>query len=237
MTIRYFRAKTLGLELIRSEAARRFYPLHSHVSSFVLGLVLGGSLTLTQEHGSRRYHRDQSFSIPPYAPHSLTTDSACALLCLCVDKTQPIDEDRLAALLRILPRACAPTFRQIELLAARWTRVKALDKSFAPDVALLVQRLESCPERKCSLAEMARAVFLSHCHLLRKFKREVGLTPHQFQVQNRVRKARRLLSESRTIAEAALAAGFCDQSHFIRQFERRVGLTPTAYRQACRCFE
>lgn len=63
---------------------------------------------------------------------------------------------------------------------------------------------------------MADATFMSKYNLIRIFKHEVGLTPHQFLLQNRIRKAQRLLETSATITEVALATGFCDQSHFIR---------------------
>ncbi len=61
---------------------------------------------------------------------------------------------------------------------------------------------------------------------IRSFKAEVELTPHQFQIQNRIRKAQRLIHEADTITEVALTTGFCDQSHFIKQFEKQVGLSP-----------
>ena len=70
-------------------------------------------------------------------------------------------------------------------------------------------------------------------HFIRNFKQETGLTPHQFQLQNRIRKAQHLLSGSDTITEVAMTTGFCDQSHFIKQFEKIVGLTPSDYKLAC----
>ena len=58
----------------------------------------------------------------------------------------------------------------------------------------------------------------------------MGLTPHQFQLQNRIRKAQRLMHNAETITEVALSTGFCDQSHFIKQFEKQVGLPPLTYK-------
>ena len=69
-------------------------------------------------------------------------------------------------------------------------------------------------------------------HFIRSFKAEVGLTPHQFQIQNRIRKAQRLIHETNTITEVALTTGFCDQSHFIKQFEKYVGLPPLTYKSS-----
>lgn len=94
--------------------------------------------------------------------------------------------------------------------------------------------LATAPELPCSLEDMAALACMSKYHLVRAFRREAGLTPHQFQLQNRVRKGQRLLNGPATVAEAAAAAGFCDQSHFDRQFKRLVGLTPADYKRACR---
>lgn len=82
----------------------------------------------------------------------------------------------------------------------------------------ILMRLEQFPEDKLSLDEMAALLYVSKYHFIRSFKQAVGLTPHQFQIQKRVRKAQRLLERSEDTAEVALSAGFYDQSHFIRQF-------------------
>ena len=96
------------------------------------------------------------------------------------------------------------------------------------------KNLELHPEKKMSVDEMAQDSFISKYHFIRSFKAEVGLTPHQFQLQNRIRKAQRLMHSSETITEIALATGFCDQSHFIKQFKKQVGLTPLAYKLSSR---
>ncbi len=95
-------------------------------------------------------------------------------------------------------------------------------------------QLELEPEHRYNLDDMAALMFTSKYSLIRTFKAEVGLTPHQFQIQNRIRRGQRLLESSAAAAEAALAAGFCDQSHFTRQFKRVVGLTPAEYARSCR---
>ena len=67
-------------------------------------------------------------------------------------------------------------------------------------------------------------------HLIRKFKKAFGLTPHQFQIQCKVRKAQKLLEEEKSVCEVTYDAGFCDQSHLDRCFQKVVGLTPKEYR-------
>lgn len=81
-----------------------------------------------------------------------------------------------------------------------------------------------------SLADLCRLTNLSRFHLLRLFAAEVGLPPHTYLTQVRVRRAAELLARGRAIADAALEAGFTDQSHLNRWFKRILGVTPGAYR-------
>ena len=85
------------------------------------------------------------------------------------------------------------------------------------------------PERPLTIGCMAKSAGISPYHLIRRFKADCGLTPHQFQMQCRVRKAQGLLAEGRSATEAAYEAGFCDQSHLDRCFRRIVRLTPSEY--------
>lgn len=85
-------------------------------------------------------------------------------------------------------------------------------------------------EERITLSELAQAAGLSPYHLARLFKDTLGLPPHQYLEGLRVRRARNLLAEGRTCADAALAAGFSSQSHLNRSFKRILGVTPAAYR-------
>ncbi|MGE4293350.1 MAG: helix-turn-helix domain-containing protein [Desulfovibrio sp.] len=86
--------------------------------------------------------------------------------------------------------------------------------------------------RKISLDELAAVTGLSRYHLLRQFKRSLGLPPHAWQIQQRVQRAQHLLAAGEPIVEAALATGFTDQSHFSKIFKQIVGATPNQYRRS-----
>ncbi|GFM33121.1 AraC family transcriptional regulator [Desulfovibrio subterraneus] len=85
---------------------------------------------------------------------------------------------------------------------------------------------------KVTLEQLAAVSGLSACHLLRVFRHETGLTPHQWQTQLRVNHAKHLLANGDPIADVAFAAGFTDQSHFTRTFRTVTGATPRLYRMA-----
>ena len=80
-----------------------------------------------------------------------------------------------------------------------------------------------------TLPDLARCAGLSAFHLCRVFGATVGMPPHAYQTQVRVRRAKSLLRAGVPIAAAATAAGFYDQAHLTRHFKRIVGLTPGRY--------
>jgi hypothetical protein len=55
------------------------------------------------------------------------------------------------------------------------------------------------------------------------------MTPHAYQLQIRVRRAKTLLLAGTPIAQAAGEAGFWDQAHLTRHFKRTIGVTPARY--------
>jgi len=79
------------------------------------------------------------------------------------------------------------------------------------------------------LAELAAVAGLSRFELARAFRAQVGLPPHAFQLDLRVRRARALLAGGEAPAAVAAACGFADQSHLHRVFKRAVGVTPGRY--------
>lgn len=103
--------------------------------------------------------------------------------------------------------------------------------SAAPSPAVRRARdaLASRPGEKLRLDGLAAEVGLDKFTLLRQFRREVGTTPHRYQMLVRIERARVLLARGVRIAEAAIELGFADQAHFARWFKRVVGTTPRAY--------
>src|SRR5207253_1573776 len=73
------------------------------------------------------------------------------------------------------------------------------------------------------LTSAARAVGLSPFHFLRVFANVLGVTPHQYLVRARLRRAARLLADdSRSITDVAFDVRFGDLSHFVRALHTRL---------------
>jgi AraC-like DNA-binding protein len=85
------------------------------------------------------------------------------------------------------------------------------------------------------LAKTARLAGLSPFHFLRSFAQVIGVTPHQYLVRSRLRRAARLLAErERAITDIAFDCGFNDLSNFIRTFRRAAGVSPRGFRRAAK---
>jgi AraC-like DNA-binding protein len=105
------------------------------------------------------------------------------------------------------------------------------DRRRAVEAALL---LDERSHEAWNLEEVAASLGLSPLHFLRVFRATLGVTPHQYLVRTRLRRAARLLATDAPITEIAYSVGFGDLSNFVRTFHRAAGVSPRAFRKASR---
>jgi AraC family transcriptional regulator len=111
-------------------------------------------------------------------------------------------------------------------------RVAERDRRRAVDAALWI---DAHADQPIDLAAAARQAGLSEFHFLRVFHRVLGVTPKQYVIRSRLRRAARMLAEdARSITDVALEVGFGDLSNFVRTFHRAAGVSPRRFRQASR---
>ncbi len=85
--------------------------------------------------------------------------------------------------------------------------------------------------RDLSLAELASVVNISPTYFASLFKQAMGVSPHQYVIQQRVEQAKLMLSKTDlAIPDIALRVGFSSQSHLTQQFKRITGMTPRQVR-------
>jgi len=92
-------------------------------------------------------------------------------------------------------------------------------------------RIDAGSAAEIPLGEMARDAGLSAFHFLRVFSAVLGVTPHQYLVRSRLRKAAKLLADPDIpVTTVAHEAGFADLSNFVRTFRRAAGMPPRTFR-------
>jgi AraC family transcriptional regulator len=88
-------------------------------------------------------------------------------------------------------------------------------------------------EEAVSSAAVADYLQMSYSHFARAFKKSMGVSPKVYMIEQRIERAKKLLSETDLqVADIALRAGFASQSHFTSTFRKLVWTTPKAFRDA-----
>jgi AraC-like DNA-binding protein len=95
--------------------------------------------------------------------------------------------------------------------------------------------MEDQPDRPWRLQDLAATAGVSGNYLLELFKQHIGMPPHQFLIQERIKRARAMLTDSDApITAISLELGFASSQHFASTFKRLTGKSARAYRAASR---
>ncbi|NCD11443.1 MAG: AraC family transcriptional regulator [Epsilonproteobacteria bacterium] len=238
----YCKTAYADLEFIVLKEATFSYPLHSHISSYTLGIVQNGVLSLRLNGEENVYQNAMSFVINPYDVHEITCVDAYDMIVLSLKRgfleSQTVLEAEaiIGEYVRILVELGFLEEGNSFLFGERLHFVYAhhgsiFQKHHSLDTVKTF--LEEYPEDSIDGEHLSRYSAMSKYHFIRKFDENVGMTPHRFQIQNRVRKAKCLIEKSTSMTEVGLRAGFYDQSHFIRHFKKLFQISPSSYKAAC----
>lgn len=91
--------------------------------------------------------------------------------------------------------------------------------------------IENNYSEQISLEQLCKYSALSKSTLLRAFTKSKGITPYRYLLSIRISKAKALLENGVSPADAALQTGFSDQSHFTNFFHMYIGLSPAEYQR------
>ena len=96
-----------------------------------------------------------------------------------------------------------------------------------PDpVVLCVLRAIDAASGAIRVGALAKIAALSQDALEKRFRRAVGLTPKQYALIIRLRRAVDSYAHGGSLTQISFDAGYSDQSHFIRQFRQVTGEAP-----------
>jgi AraC family transcriptional regulator, regulatory protein of adaptative response / methylated-DNA-[protein]-cysteine methyltransferase len=103
------------------------------------------------------------------------------------------------------------------------------------DAAAAVHRAASYvdehADRRITLAELARVTGVSAFHLQRVFRRELGVSPREYQQARRMERLRGQLRRGETVSRATYDAGFGSASRVYEHAGAALGMTPAVYRR------
>ena len=105
-------------------------------------------------------------------------------------------------------------------------------KKLSHPVSYTIKRLNHDLSNPPQISTIADELKLTQAFLTKKFKHETDVSPYQFLLLLRIKRAKQFLVETDIpISDIADETGFCSQAHLTRHFAKIVGITPLKFRQ------
>lgn len=107
-------------------------------------------------------------------------------------------------------------------------------QSFNPTLTHVIALIRNNITIKLDLTWVAKKAGLSTSSLYRLFKSELGISPLEFIIYEKIKLAKRYLNDKNVyIKNVCYEVGFEDSNYFIRVFKSVEGITPKQYQQLC----
>jgi AraC-like DNA-binding protein len=97
---------------------------------------------------------------------------------------------------------------------------------------LLIDFIRLHYKEDISLQQLADKTWLNPFHLIRLFKKFVGVSPYDYLLIIRAERAKQLLRKGFKVQDAAAESGFYDSSHLNRVFYKIAGMSPKSFRSS-----
>lgn len=227
------------LDFILTQNTAISYHKHTHSSMYIIGIVLKGYVNLQINSLSTKYQENNFFIVPPNTLHAITiSDNTTNMLTVCV-KDSFVKKNKNNGILTVykfinkLKNFEIIKNEHIQIISKAYTTILQQyichDLTLPTEIEYAKTYVIKYSQEVIDINKLSEITNYSKYYLIRKFCKCVGLTPHKFQIQQRIRKSQKILLQGKTIAETAILSGFYDQSHYIKAFRQIVGITPKQY--------
>ena len=105
------------------------------------------------------------------------------------------------------------------------------DSHFSPNIAAAISYIHNNIEQRITIAKICRHIGSSRCYFQTRFLNEVGISPGNYVLREKIKYAQELLLDtSLSITDIAHDLFFSSSQHFATTFKNLMGMTPTEYR-------
>ncbi len=228
------------------------FPLHSH-ESWCIGIVTEGEVLCRIREEECNMKRGTIYVIPSNTGIKLTANSRYKYITICFKSKlrncfsgyslehyfmQLLDTDDFQKPCYDFMWSGDENKLAEEMLALIKPIIKEEQSNTGYIISETIQRTVECIKKlngnKFDLNDIAAEVNLSKYHLIRQFKKEMGVTPYQYYIQNKLRIVKAELFVEQSEADIAAELNYADQSHLCRQFKRMMGISLQEYKRNMR---
>lgn len=216
-------------EILKISDSSHHFPTHIH-KNVCVGRIDSGERYLCLNNSVRLLKKGDLFCIPPFTAHQCYTKEGgkVSYTVFCFGGINDLTLEMLDA--DIVSSGCIiNNIDELYQYALTNNTIEGLQNKYSE---YLINYIDKYYDNSLTIEKLAGEVHLSKYHLLHMFKKNVGISLHQYLIQVRVKKAEELITNQNDLTVLALDTGFYDQSHFIRNFKKHVGMTPGNYYKA-----
>ncbi|GIF15645.1 helix-turn-helix transcriptional regulator [Actinoplanes teichomyceticus] len=253
-SIRAWRPALDGVaEVLHARFGEHAYPMHAH-ATWTLLLVDDGAVRYDLDRHERGAFGGTVTLLPPHVPHNGTAANPHGFRKRVLYLEPGQLPDRLVGATVDAPTLADPALRRMISTVHRLVRLPGDEPSADDLLAVALERLRArlddrpAPPAHGGAARDLRDLLEAHivpglplrtaadrlhftpAHLVRSFRREYGMAPHQYVISRRVDLARRLIVAGHPLPTVAQRSGFYDQPHLTRHFKRILGVSPGHFR-------
>jgi len=99
-------------------------------------------------------------------------------------------------------------------------------------VNIAVEYMRAFYNANIKIEDICKQIYLSPYYFIRMFKKQMGISPHEFLLSIRVNKAEEILKKMDcSIEEVARLCGFANAAHFSAYFKKIKGISPSEYKK------
>lgn len=240
------------IEIVFGEGQHSF-PWHTH-ESFCIGIILEGKALMRIGEEEAVIEEGTCFINPSHVGIKIEPKGKYKYITVCF-KEDCKDKFNNMALKSYFIKIQQP--ERFKDLCQKFIQSKQ-DKLFADDIKQLIEEviiikdrksneeakqsseqivMKACSyikehlEEKFSLDELAKATAISKYYLIRIFKKEMGVSPNQYYIQEKMRIIKEEAMSIENTAYMAATLSFSDESHLCNTFKKWMGISLKEYKK------
>lgn len=237
-----------SVEILYGQSNHSF-PLHSH-ESFCVGVIAKGTALFTINKTKCLLKEDMVFIVPPNIGISINADSEYNYITICFkNELKKIIKNikfkeyfiKLTSMEEMLT-LCQVFEKDGDEIQFLNSMLQLINKTMAPTseleqkqpnkiVMLICEYIKKNADKKFSLEELAASFYLSKFHLIRIFKKEMGVTPYQYYIQAKIRIIKAKVFHAGSETCLAMDLNLSDQSHLCKLFKKQMGISIQDYKK------
>lgn len=236
----FIRCGDSKIEIVYCNMINTVFPRHTHINHYIIGYIFKGNIFIKTDTEIKECQENECFCIVQNVAHAIVPETEqYSMLSISIEENillySELEEVIVTINLlckKILSEHNYEVNRVLieDLLISLKSQITGIISEFDDMSEHLAKIIIEYSENPMSIDDMSKQISVSPYHMIRTFKNKLGLSPHQFQLQARLRKAKVLLDRGMNVVDIAMQLGFCDQSHFDKCFKKFNGITPNEYK-------